>query len=1071
MKILSRGRSIALGLTLVAATLAAPPVLGANAAAPKPDPTVVDQMRSTADGSVKVRANPATGEIGFVRAAGANADLLPDVAADSRAEAAAKADAYLEEFAVGFGTAPGQLKRTSDVAKDQTGWTFTYAQDYRGIPVFGAELHAHVDQDGSLTSVNGYVAPDISIGTSPKVSEADARARALEMVKLQPTGYEDGTAPSYMGGLEVRSIELMVYRTGSTRGIDGDPRLAWVAEVWNKATIRESLILDATTGKALNRWSMIGHALDRELYEAYVDDNGTPDNPDDDFVGGLDEPVWAEGDAFPADLDEDQQNEVLATGEAYWMFRNTFGYNAWDGTGGKMITVNNDPRISCPNANWNGVTTNYCSGVTGDDTVAHEWGHAYTESTSGLIYQWQAGAMNEAYSDIWGEVVDMKNERHNELGEDNHAGGVVLRQAGKCSEYTRAAITMEITAPASVAGPCTAMPASFGPVITQAGVTGTAVVATDPANEGGPSTTDGCDPFTNAAEVAGKWAYVDRGTCPFVQKTENAVDAGALGIVVGDNVAGRPPVSMPGTANIYGLMVTLEDGQKFKTAGGPVTFDLAAVPADTDDTYRWLSGENDPAFGGAIRDMWNPNCYGDPGKVSDEEYHCAADDAGGVHTNSGVVNRTFAILVDGLPGVVNPIGMDKAAWLFWYSQYHYLTPTSYFPDLADALEASCAQLTGADIERVTLGDPTEPDGSDGGVGNPEIIDGGMTATDCAEVTKAIAETELRMDPTAQCEWEPLLKPNAPELECGEGTSEVVTFEENFEGDEGLEGWTTDEEMVFADTETFPWEQVFTAPERSGGVAYSPAPDSGNCDGGPDDITSRTGLVSPEITVPDGSSPRMSFDHYVATELEYDGANVKASVNGGDFEVIPADAYLFNAPAGEIAADQGGPMAGEIAWTGTDGGKLGGSWGTSIVDLSAIAEAGDEVTFRFDLGRDGCGGIDGWYIDNVTVASCADDAAEAAPTTTKFVSVKPDPIKKGKPFTVKVKVTSPDATPTGKVVLKKGTTKLGSATLENGVATIKVTKSLPLGKNKLVASYLGNASFEASKDTFTVKVVR
>ena len=53
-----------------------------------------------------------------------------------------------------------------------------------------------------------------------------------------------------------------------------------------------------------------------------------------------------------------------------------------------MKTVNNDPRINCPNANWNGVTTNYCNGVTSDDVVAHEWGHAYTStpgtaSTSG----------------------------------------------------------------------------------------------------------------------------------------------------------------------------------------------------------------------------------------------------------------------------------------------------------------------------------------------------------------------------------------------------------------------------------------------------------------------------------------------------------------------------------------------------------------------------------------------------------------------------------------------------------------------------------------------------------------
>ena len=60
------------------------------------------------------------------------------------------------------------------------------------------------------------------------------------------------------------------------------------------------------------------------------------------------------------------------------------------------------------------MTTNYCDGVSSDDVVAHEWGHAYTERTSGLIYQWQPGAMNEAYSDIWGETVDLINDRQDE---------------------------------------------------------------------------------------------------------------------------------------------------------------------------------------------------------------------------------------------------------------------------------------------------------------------------------------------------------------------------------------------------------------------------------------------------------------------------------------------------------------------------------------------------------------------------------------------------------------------------------------------------------------------------------
>ena len=28
-----------------------------------------------------------------------------------------------------------------------------------------------------------------------------------------------------------------------------------------------------------------------------------------------------------------------------------------------------------------------------------------------------------------------------------------------------------------------------------------------------------------------------------------------------------------------------------------------------------------------------------------------------------------------------------------------------------------------------------------------------------------------------------------------------------------------------------------------------------------------------------------------------------------------------------------------------------------------------MQFRFDIGRDGCGGNDGWYVDDVTVTVC------------------------------------------------------------------------------------------------------
>ncbi len=128
-----------------------------------------------------------------------------------------------------------------------------------------------------------------------------------------------------------------------------------------------------------------------------------------------------------------------------------------------------------------------------------------------------------------------------------------------------------------------------------------------------------------------------------------------------------------------------------------------------------------------------------------------------------------------------------------------------------------------------------------------------------------------------------------------------------------------------------------------------------------------------ISIPRGNAAarKLSFDHYVATEFGFDGGNVKFRT-GGQWRVIPAAAYTFNAP-GQISTP---PTATPTRWlarpgfTGTDGGEVTGSWGTSQVDLSALTiRAGQDLRLRFDIGRDGCGGIDGWYVDDVTVTVC------------------------------------------------------------------------------------------------------
>ena len=38
-------------------------------------------------------------------------------------------------------------------------------------------------------------------------------------------------------------------------------------------------------------------------------------------------------------------------------------------------------------------------------------------------------------------------------------------------------------------------------------------------------------------------------------------------------------------------------------------------------------------------------------------------------------------------------------------------------------------------------------------------------------------------------------------------------------------------------------------------------------------------------------------------------------------------------------------------------------------LTVGVKAGDTIKLRFDFGRDGCGGRDGWYVDNIKLQSC------------------------------------------------------------------------------------------------------
>jgi hypothetical protein len=250
----------------------------------------------------------------------------------------------------------------------------------------------------------------------------------------------------------------------------------------------------------------------------------------------------------------------------------------------------------------------------------------------------------------------------------------------------------------------------------------------------------------------------------------------------------------------------------------------------------------------------------------------------------------------------------------------------------------------------------------------------ITSADCTEVGDVVTAVEFRTDP-AFCNFQPLLDPNAPPLCSAEQGTETPVFNEDFESDP-TGSWTLTNMGVFPEYTPRDWEWQGTLPDGRPGMAMFGLDSAslGNCIPGDDDQSGVMYMDSPPIVLPAGATiPRMAFDHWHATESLWDGGNVQISVNGGPWTVISVTHFIFN-PYNAVLNDAGAgntnPLAGQLAFSGTDGGSIGGSWGQSQLRLSAYAQPGDSVQLRYALGVDGCNGAVGWYVDDVEVFYCS-----------------------------------------------------------------------------------------------------
>ncbi|MGH9905145.1 MAG: M4 family metallopeptidase, partial [Pyrinomonadaceae bacterium] len=400
---------------------------------------------------------------------------------------------------------------------------------------------------------------------------------------------------------------------------------------------------------------------------------------------------------------------------------------------------------------------------------------------------------------------------------------------------------------------------------------------------------------------------------------------------------------------------------------------------------RWQMGEDVPTLSaqqlGILRDMWNPTNYGDPDKVSSVNYACGSGDGGGVHTNSGVPNHAYAMLVDGKTfngQTVAGIGFDRALAIYHRAMTVYQTPTTDFAQHADALEASCNDLIGQTINKVSTSSPN-------GVASGDVINNHT----CQQVAKAILAVEMRSP--SPCPVSIILDPDEPPACNGATDILVEDWETGMDGwtrtSTGTADWTTDDGVPPGDDQArlrnFNVTSSIPAGGGSGSAIHGANPavgedGGGTCTPGGDYSGQYTIENTNPITIPAGADDlEMRFDHYVATEAGFDGAQVEISVNEGSFTLVPESNYLFNGPNQNLTSVVDGntnPNQGEPAWTGTNVGTPAnqppGSWGTTIIDLRSLTNPGDTIKVRFTFSQDGCNGVDGWYVDNIRIYYCA-----------------------------------------------------------------------------------------------------
>ena len=346
--------------------------------------------------------------------------------------------------------------------KDEIGMTHVrFKQTKNGVPVEGAEIIVHYNANNEITVVNGAYNAEIEaskLNTSPAISATEALKVAKSSTNA-PTNLE-----------QVPTSELVVYP------FEGKNHLTYKVNVnfLDEEPGNWFVFVDASTGKVVDQYNAImdanqvktqtgtgtGILGDHRLLhvtKSKAEKEGTIFQLADYSHEGLDgiitydysnnflELFSNKSAAFKSEFAEPAVDAHYNSEQVYDYYLNEHGRNSLDDNGMPIQSVVHYGD-NYNNAFWNGTYMVYGDGdgeffiplAAGLDVAAHEMTHGVTSNSANLIYRFQSGALNEAFSDIFGALIDDSDW---EIGEDIMAPAAVadgrtsLRSLSDPSKY------------------------------------------------------------------------------------------------------------------------------------------------------------------------------------------------------------------------------------------------------------------------------------------------------------------------------------------------------------------------------------------------------------------------------------------------------------------------------------------------------------------------------------------------------------------------------------------------------------------------------------------------------------